>query len=72
MLLHEAEGRGRDAPGDAERGGEPLRERRLARAEIALKADDIARLQLGRELPRERPRLLDGIDLKDTRHLSVP
>ena len=72
MFLHEAEGRGRDAPGDAKRGGETLRERRLARTKIAFKADDIARLQLGREPPCKLPRLLDGIDLKDTRHLSAP
>ena len=72
MLLHKAESGGGDAAGDAERGGKPLRECRLAGPEVAFEADDIARLQFGRKLPRQGPRLFDGIDLKDTRHPSVP
>ena len=68
MLLHDAEGRARDASADAERRGQPLGEGGLAGAEIALEANDIARLQLGGEASRQRPGLLDARDLKGTRH----
>ena len=72
MFLNEAERGRRHAAIDAEGGGKALRERRLARAEVALKAHDVAWLQLGCELPRQAPGLLDRMNLKDTRHSSTP
>lgn len=63
MFLDYAERRGGDAPRHAQRGGEPLRESRLSRAEITFEAHDVAGLQLLREFLREGPGFLYRIDL---------
>ena len=75
MFLHKAERRRSNTPRDTKRNCQPLRERRLSSAKIALKADYVARLQLGGQLPCKRPSLLDGTDVKRAGHhrsLSVP
>ena len=72
VFLDDAEGRRRHAPAHAQGGGEPLGERRLASAEVAFQADDVAGTELGRQLPRQVPRFFDRTDLKRALHLSTP
>ena len=72
MLDNEAERWAGDCALRAERGREALRERGLARAEVALQAHDVARLKLGGELAGHGPSLLDGSYVVCLVHASQP